>query len=322
VPIPPLPPIESSTIGNRPLILYAYFETPAARLNIEFFIKHALHDAADFLFVLNGETNASDILPHKDNIRFVHRANECYDMGAFAEVLVKDDMYKRYNRFILMNASIRGPFIPYWSSQCWSDAYLSKLNTKTKLVGMTMNCDAPVPHIQSMLLATDRVGLETLLYPSEDLVKKLKASLPPNNEAEAYALFAPGINSCPQGFRQAIAVEVYTSSLLVAAGYSVDAIMPAYHGFGDALARGEQVDTGKSGPRKERWGGTLWQGNGYESICRETKDPLFPKEYWGLTLHPFDTMFAKTNRGTNIDIVERLTQWTAGREYSSYDVCR
>lgn len=130
---PSPPPTKQNSTVDRPLILYAFFDTAAARLNLEFFIKHALHDAADFLFVLNGETDAANLLPRKDNIRFVSRANDCYDLGAFAEILIKDDLYLDYKRYILMNASIRGPFLPYWSNQCWSDVYLNKLNEQTKV---------------------------------------------------------------------------------------------------------------------------------------------------------------------------------------------
>ncbi|KAF8854336.1 hypothetical protein BDZ45DRAFT_747595 [Acephala macrosclerotiorum] len=316
-PPPPLP--KHNSTADRPLILYAFFDTPGARLNLEFFIRHALHDAADFLFVLNGETDAANLLPKRDNIRFVKRANDCYDLGAFAEILTANDTYKAYNRYILMNASIRGPFFPYWSNQCWSDVYLDKLNEKTKLVGMTMNCEAPVPHIQSMFWALNRAGLETLLYPSEELLEKFKASLPPYDPNQPVPeMWSPGINSCPHEYWKAVAVEVYSTALVKAAGYEVDAMMSAYRGFGDALARGEEVDLG-GGPVQM---GTMRTGAGYESICKESLDPLLEKQYWGTTIHPFDTVFAKTNRGSNMGTIERLTQWTAGRQYSSYDVCR
>lgn len=118
---------------DRPLILYAYFETPNARRNLEFFLAHAVHGAADFIFVLNGETDAASLLPKEPNIHYVSRANACYDLGAFAEVLTKDDMYKRYKRFILLNASVRGPFLPMWADGCWSDMYLNKITEDVKV---------------------------------------------------------------------------------------------------------------------------------------------------------------------------------------------
>lgn len=72
-------------------------------------------------------------MPKKDNIRLVQRPNECYDLGAYAEVLLKDDLYKDYKRFITMNASIRGPFVPYWSEGCWTDMFLSKVTDEVKV---------------------------------------------------------------------------------------------------------------------------------------------------------------------------------------------
>lgn len=124
---------DSSKTGERPLILYAYHETDNARRNFEFFIAHALHDAADFIFVINGETDAIHLLPERPNIKYIQRGNDCFDMGAFAEVLVKDDLYKKYSRFITMNASIRGPFLPYWATGCWSDMFLSRVTDEVKV---------------------------------------------------------------------------------------------------------------------------------------------------------------------------------------------
>lgn len=67
------------------------------------------------------------------------RENTCFDLGAHAEVLNKQGengqaaLKHRYKRFILMNASIRGPFVPHWSKECWSEAYLGKVNERVKV---------------------------------------------------------------------------------------------------------------------------------------------------------------------------------------------
>lgn len=168
-----------------------------------------------------------------------------------------------------------------------------------------------------MFWALDRAGLETLLYPSEVVLEKFKASLPPHDPNQPVPeMWSPGINSCPHEYWKAVAVEVYSTALVKAAGYEVDAMMAAYHGFGDALARGEEVDIGSAKMP------TMRTGTGYESICEDNLDPLFEKQYWGTTMHPFDTVFAKTNRGSNMRTIERLTQWAEGRQYSSYDACR
>ncbi|TVY90557.1 hypothetical protein LAWI1_G007118 [Lachnellula willkommii] len=286
---------DSSKTGDRPLILYAYHETDNARRNFEFFIAHALHDAADFIFVMNGETNAMQLLPERPNIKYIQRGNDCYDMGAFAEVLLKDDLYKKYSRFITMNASIRGPFLPYWATGCWSDMFLSKVTDEVKLVGITMNC-RPLPHVQSMIWATDRAGIEVLLFPTEAQVKRLKETLPPFSAGEPVpTLQHAGINWCPHDYWNAVSVEVHATPLIEAAGYKVDAMMSAFH-------------------KQAR----------FEDSCGEPEagqDPLYDGQYFGTTLHPFDTVFAKANRGTNAKIFARLTEWTDGSNYTSYDHC-
>jgi hypothetical protein len=127
-------PVETHPrISDRPLILYAYSETKNARKNLEFFLAHGLHAGADFVFILNGYTDAASIIPTATNIRYVQRPNDCYDMGAYAEVLTGDDLYKHYKKFILLNASIRGPFLPYWAENCWSDMYLKRVTDEVKV---------------------------------------------------------------------------------------------------------------------------------------------------------------------------------------------
>lgn len=123
--------------SDRPLVLYAYAdsETGSALANLKFFLAHGIHAAADFIFVLNGETetDVAGLIPKKENIRIVKRPNDCYDLGAYAEVLLADYLYKNYKRFITMNASVRGPFVPYWSEGCWTDMFLSKVTAEVKV---------------------------------------------------------------------------------------------------------------------------------------------------------------------------------------------
>ncbi len=161
---------------DRPLILYAYFESDFGRQNLQFFVDHALHGAADFVFIINGPSDVDETIIFKEgkhgtwsnhdrsNVLVKKRDNNCFDLGAHAEVLNglvggsgwsgssgpidspdklppegQDPKYKRplkerYKRYILMNASIRGPFVPVWSNSCWSDAYLDKVTDKIKVL--------------------------------------------------------------------------------------------------------------------------------------------------------------------------------------------
>lgn len=131
----------SNPTNNDKVIIYAYYETPAARINFEFFLKHALHAHADFIFILNGPTNIDETIPRANNIRIVRKENTCYDLGSYGIVLNENEreVVHRYRWFVMMNASIRGPFMPHWSDACWSDSYLSKVTDRVKV----SNCPPP-----------------------------------------------------------------------------------------------------------------------------------------------------------------------------------
>ena len=86
--------------------------------------------------------------------------------------------------FVFINSSVRGPYLPLWFHNLvvsWTTALTGGLNEHDKLVGTTMNrcggnggwqllplsCSAP-PHVQSMVFATDTVGMELLFLPKEN----------------------------------------------------------------------------------------------------------------------------------------------------------
>ncbi|KAK6584335.1 hypothetical protein PZA11_002559 [Diplocarpon coronariae] len=314
-------PSEAAT-KDRPLVIYAYAdsETGTALENLKFFLAHGLHAAADFVFIINGETktDVTALLPEKDNIRTVERENDCYDLGAYAEILKADDLYKGYKRFITMNASIRGPFVPYWSGGCWTDVLLSKVTDEVKLVGITANC-WPTFHVQSMIWATDIIGIETLLFPPQRALDylathpiKLPSPRDDDEDAPSFVPFtsasdprsppepnplyqAPGINGCFHTWRSAVAAEISSTSVILAAGYKVDAIMSAYHG-------NQEYEAGES--------------------CDENRDVLFEKEYFGINVHPFETVFIKANRDVDPMVLYRHSMWVKQRGYSSYDYCK
>ncbi|KAI1386704.1 uncharacterized protein F4822DRAFT_324685 [Hypoxylon trugodes] len=269
---------------DPPLILYAYKESQNARENLKFFLDQGLHGSADFIFILNGETDVADLIPKEKNIRVVQRPNVCFDLGAFGEVLRADDLWKKYQHFITINASLRGPFIPHWSKQCWSDAYLDRVTDDVKLVGMTINC-SPKPHVQSMIWATDNIGMEFLLYPPSN-----SSELDPYGTANDTVAFG----GCYEEFHQAIHAEVGATSVIRNAGYQISAMMSAF------------------------------QGEQYLDKCDEhPKDLLYDGKYFGTNLHPYDTIFFKANRGidpTTLDLLSRLH--LSGYPGRSWELCR
>ncbi|KAK6082005.1 hypothetical protein SCUP515_02784 [Seiridium cupressi] len=281
----PKQPDGSKSLG-RPLITYAYSESASARENLEFFISQGLHDAADFIFILNGETDAASLIPERDNIQIISRPNKCFDLGAHGEVLRQDDLWKKYKSFITLNASIRGPFIPYWAQRCWSDVFLSRVTNEVKLVGMTANC-LPQYHIQSMVWATDSIGMELLLYPPP-------GSSTPDKYGGANDMVA--LEGCYKNMHKAVHGEIGATGLIQKAGYKVDALMAAFHKSGD-----------------------------YQMDCERepVEDILWDRKYYGANVHPYETIFMKANRDIDPTTVGLLTVWhLKGAFGGSWDICQ
>jgi len=126
----------NETAQNDMLIVYAYHETETALRNARFFIQHGLHGSADFIFIVNGISQLERELP-KDlsNVEVRLRDNECFDLGSYGQMLGEDDraLAKKYKKFILLNSSIRGPFLPVWSKDCWSDVYGDMITDSVKV---------------------------------------------------------------------------------------------------------------------------------------------------------------------------------------------
>lgn len=139
---------ESTTETPRIVIVYSYTESEKSRENLRYFVKFGLHRAADFIFIFNGRTDALREVPERENVQIVTRERTCSDLGAHGEVLRGNNIWKQYDYFILLNASVRGPFMPYWSSSCWSDTLLSKITHKAKVKYLAF------PYLPSLLLPT------------------------------------------------------------------------------------------------------------------------------------------------------------------------
>lgn len=206
------------------------------------------------------------------------------------EVLRKDDLWKRYKRFITMNASIKGPFLPrYASTACWTDIFLSRVTDTVKLVGTTANCQ-PSPHVQSMLWATDDVGMGILLDPA-------LAHSVPQADHWGTADDPVGLSFCHETMDAAVHSELGSTRLLTSQGYAVDVLMTAYE---------------------------LSAGAGIEEYCKngQFEDILYDKKYYGTNIHPYETVFVKANRDIEPVLVEKLSDWHLRDGLSSWDTCK
>jgi len=98
------------------------------------------------------------------SIEIALRVDKCYDMESMATFLRETDTSK-YDYFLYVNCGMVGPKMKD-DGEHWTETFMSKLSDKVKLTGVSINMSF-YPHVQSMSLATDRVGI--------DIIKKSNA---------------------------------------------------------------------------------------------------------------------------------------------------
>lgn len=210
------------------------------------------------------------------NVRVTHRPNEGYDFGAWSHALQElggcQALAKRYQHFVFVNSSVRGPCIAGLQSPNWTLALTRLLQGRVALAGITINV-LPLhtfrgatelaasyglvgwrvlPHVQSMVFA---VGADTLLFLANDGIFD---SVPP------VATLGDII----------VGRELRMSATLLAAGYNITCLARRYTGidYASGIMQQDPNPTSRNG------------------------DPFFPGAYWGLSLDPHEVLFYKTAR--------------------------
>ena len=203
--------------NERVLILYVYADTDIASLgNMEFFIRHGVHRSqpADYYFILQQvnkkPVNESSLPTLPPNAHYLQHENECFDFGTFGWFLSSKIVdTTKYKYFILMNTSIRGPYLTAYfpdDIMWWYQIFTRRLNNEVKLVGPTINCEKK-PHVQSYLLVTDQIGLGILTDTKS------------------------GVLSCKTDYTDAVMNgEIGASQIILAANYQIASLQIKYQG--------------------------------------------------------------------------------------------
>ena len=188
----------------KTLILYVFHQGCE---NLDVFIKRGLIDSPDMTFVFisnNLEPNLDrwKFIDEHSNVHLYIRQNIGHDFQGWNEVLflplkVLDQkiiysketeldnsaLHTLYDRFVCINSTVSGPYLPLYVQNNWVDCFTSRLSTDVKLVGISANFmggkfnphiysiirrfykidPKDSVHIQSMAFCLDREGLDILI---------------------------------------------------------------------------------------------------------------------------------------------------------------
>lgn len=257
------------------LILYATHQDNA---NVQYFINQGLPSIlrssnVTIVFILNDEKLALANLPSHPKIKIVHRANVGFDFAAWSIGLQMVNL-AHYHYFLFLNSTVRGPMFPLWTPSSivnrWWEIFFQRLSSVVKLVGTTINLhmlvtkpidDSPCqPHIQSMVLATDRIGLKI---------------------AQERNIFGNYIRDRNETIQHC---EIGWSTAILQSNYNIGCLLKAYeHCDFRVLSNALKRRVYASFPRRNGVG--MWCGDHLRANC-----------YFGSNIHPYEVVFMKTNR--------------------------
>jgi hypothetical protein len=285
---------------RRLLIVYATHED---NVNVQFFLRHGMGafdprqtgrsdsepstsstfidtDRVDFIFALNGLTLQIANFPiDNPRVTVLRRENVGYDFGAWSEALTTVSNLDAYTHYCFMNSASRGPFFPAWIDHrrrtAWWRVFVDRLSADVKLVGATINvqidperpCATSFPHVQSMVLVTDRVGLGVALR---------------------NGVFAP-LSSCESKEHIMADREIGWSQHILDAGFNIACMLAAY----------KDVDF-RNVRRSLSFARRFAAHPG-------TGDLLYTDRHFGTTVHPYECVFFKTNRDMTPDLLAHVT---------------
>lgn len=105
-----------------------------------------------------------------------------------------------------------------------------------------------------------------------------------------------GLSQCFANRQDAVEAEVSATGIILGAGKKVDVLLTKYQ-------TSLEHDVLKFCEPLGAW------------------DPQSEGAYDGASIHPYESVFIKTNRGINPVLIENLSKWTDEIGYSSYGQC-
>ena len=251
-------------------VIYSYYEgNEEYKRNLQFFLKNAYIDdqSIDFYLIINGKTTLQ--LPVYSNLFIFHRQNEGYDFGAYNYIIKL--LYKKYDYYIFVNCSTRGPFLPSYYKSRWYQPFVDQLCGDVKLVGPTINACTLFgdfrPHVQSYMFALDN---ECFMFLQKEKFFE---------------------NKYLDKMEVILKQEVGLSQLILAHGWNISCLVPEYQKIDyRSLNKALQEQILPTDP--------VYNG-----------DIVYPgKACFGRDLHPYELIFIKTNRGLSPHEIESLTR--------------
>jgi len=245
-------------------ILYAYYEKDAGcTKNLSYFIKNGYTSDATFVFIINDFCSID--IPQRENIHVISRPNVGFDFGAWnsgLEYLDRKNM--TFDYYYFLNTSIRGPFIPAYCKKSWIDIFQELYIENVHLIGTSICFCTFKPYLQSYNRIFKSPVEKKLLINIQSMFFGI------TRHCLEYLKTHDFFSTCAQDFEECIITkELRLTQLVLDNGWYINCIIDRYR---------DKIITRDDNPTSA------------------TGDSLYPNRFFGRTIHPFESIFVKTNR--------------------------
>jgi hypothetical protein len=278
-------------MNSEVAVVYHYCETgDIAKENLEFFLRCGYDKKIDYLIIIAGGTTVN--LPVVDNIRYIFVRNSQFDFGGIAYALNSRILQvERYKYFIFVNSSVRGPFLPRYHRGTWAETFVRMIAGDVKLAGSTINIlssSSPFSYAfkRAYGFSEPFSHVQSMTFVMDQPTLRFLVQL---------GFFEREIGSTKDD--AIIHYEILLSQLILKNGWNISCLLPEY----------QRIDYRRS---HNDINPTSVQG-----------DPCFGSAYFGRSLHPFETIFVKSNRNIiDLSLLRLLqaSQISAATESSAY----
>ena len=252
-----------SEIKNKKIcVFYHYFEANEIYIeNFKYFLKSSYLEELDFNICISGECSVN--LPSKKNITYHYVENKNNDYGAYCSVVPKIFKKNKYEAYLFINCSARGPFFEREITTKWYETFTKLLDNDTHLSGSSINMLSTkssfvrqlpkviggYSHVQTYAYCLSSVALEALL---EDGFYSIQRKL--------------------SKFDVIVQYELGLSRRILDKNWNISCILSKYKNL-DFRQNPEDINpTSRSG------------------------DPLFKNAYFGKTVEHTEIIFVKTQK--------------------------
>jgi hypothetical protein len=263
--------LNSKADNRQALVLYHYYEKDQSYIdNFAHFLRFGYYSSLDYLIVIAGECSVD--LPSLDNVQYLFTENKNFDYGGYCLAIQTLDLWQRYDFYLFINSSVRGPFFPAYCNKKWISLFIDLISDEVGIVGSAISI-TPSSHSISTMYHEKYGSLER----NHDVLAHVQTTCYALSREVLGQLIKLGFYGENKDLNKDEVVrdyEIRLSQLILDMGLNLRCVLPEYN----------QTDYRKA-------------HEDVNPMSREG-DSGFEQSYFGRSAHPYESIFIKTSRKT------------------------